>query len=92
MVLLRDRFSSEQSLSHVRLCDPVDCSTPGLPVHHRLPSLLKLMSFERQVGVHVEQLGELGMELEVQNSPGRLDIRNVVLTMVQDTFTLLGCR
>ena len=50
------------------------------------------MSFERQVGVHVEQLGELGMELEVQNSPGTLDIRNVVLTMVQDTFTLLGCR
>ena len=25
-----------QSLSHVRLCDPVDCSTPGLPVPHYL--------------------------------------------------------
>ena len=25
------------SLSHVRLCDPMDCSTPGLPVHHQLP-------------------------------------------------------
>ena len=21
------------------LCDPMDCSTPGLPVHHRLPNL-----------------------------------------------------
>ena len=21
------------------LCDPVDCSTPGLPVHHQLPEL-----------------------------------------------------
>ena len=29
--------SSVQSLSRVRLCDPVDCSTPGLPVHHQLP-------------------------------------------------------
>ena len=29
--------SSVQSLSRVRLCDPMDCSTPGLPVHHQLP-------------------------------------------------------
>ena len=28
---------SVQSLSHVRLCDPMDCSTPGFPVHHQLP-------------------------------------------------------
>ena len=26
-----------QLLSRVRLCDPMDCSTPGLPVHHQLP-------------------------------------------------------
>ena len=26
-----------QSLSRVRLCDPMDCSTPGLPIHHQLP-------------------------------------------------------
>ena len=30
------QFSSIQSLSHVRLCDPMNCSTPGLPVHHQL--------------------------------------------------------
>ena len=30
-------FSSVQLLSHVRLCNPMDCSTPGLPVHHQLP-------------------------------------------------------
>ena len=30
-------FSSVQLLSHVRLCDPMDCSTPGFPVHHQLP-------------------------------------------------------
>ena len=29
------QFSSVQSLSHV--CDPMDCSTPGLPVHYLLP-------------------------------------------------------
>ena len=28
---------SVQSLSRVQLCDPMDCSTPGLPVHHQLP-------------------------------------------------------
>ena len=28
------------------LCDPMDCSTPGLPVLHHLPELLKLMSIE----------------------------------------------
>ena len=30
-------FSSVQLLSRVRLCDPVNCSMPGLPVHHWLP-------------------------------------------------------
>ena len=32
-------FSSVQSLSRVRLCDPMGCSTPGFPVHHQLPEL-----------------------------------------------------
>ena len=26
-----------QSLSRVRLCDPMNCSTPDFPVHHQLP-------------------------------------------------------
>ena len=30
---------SVQSLSHVRPYDPVDCSTPDLPVHHQLPEV-----------------------------------------------------
>ena len=29
--------SSVQSLSCVRLCDPMNCSVPGLLVHHQLP-------------------------------------------------------
>ena len=31
------QFSTVQLLSCVRLCDPIDCSTPGLRVHHQLP-------------------------------------------------------
>ena len=30
---------SVQLLIRVRLCDPTDCSTPGLPVHRQLPEL-----------------------------------------------------
>ena len=29
-------FSSVQSLSRVPLCNPMECSTPGLSVHHQL--------------------------------------------------------
>ena len=37
------QFSSIQSLSHVRLfCDPMDCSTPGFPVHHQLLELAQI--------------------------------------------------
>ena len=32
--------------SCLTLCDPMDCSTPGFPVHHHSRSLLKLMSIE----------------------------------------------
>ena len=31
------------------LCDLMDCSTPGLPVHHHLPGLLKLKSIQSVV-------------------------------------------
>ncbi|KAB0375887.1 hypothetical protein FD755_012530, partial [Muntiacus reevesi] len=32
---VEDDFSNQ--LSCVRLCDLMECSTPGLPVHHQLP-------------------------------------------------------
>ena len=32
-------FAVVQSLGRVRLSDPMDCSTPGLPVLHHLPEL-----------------------------------------------------
>ena len=38
-------FSSVAQLCPT-LCDPMDCSTPGFPVHHQISELLKLMSIE----------------------------------------------
>ena len=39
------QFSSVTQ-SYPTLCDPMNWSTPGLPVHQQLPGLLKLMSTE----------------------------------------------
>ena len=39
------QFSSVAQLC-LTLCDPMDCSTPGFPVHHNSRSLLRLMSIE----------------------------------------------
>ena len=41
--------SSVQSLSQVELCDPMDFSVPGLPVHHQLLELTQ---------THVHQVGD----------------------------------
>ena len=35
------QFGSVHSLSCVR-CNPMDCSTPGFPVHHQLPELAQI--------------------------------------------------
>ena len=39
------QFSSVAQ-SCLTLCNPMDCSTPGLPIHHQLPELAQLMSIE----------------------------------------------
>ena len=38
--------SSSFAQSCLTLCDPTNCSMLGFPVHHYIPSLLKLMSIE----------------------------------------------
>ena len=43
---LQDQFSSVQSLSHVRLCNTMNCSTPGLLVHHHVPESTQTMFIE----------------------------------------------
>ena len=35
------QFSSIHPLSHVQLCDPIDCSMPGLPVHHQVSEFMQ---------------------------------------------------
>ena len=57
-VLVYYRFQKEKSLTIFQfssvpqscptLCDPMDCSTPGFPVHHQLPELTQ--NHLRQVG------------------------------------------
>ena len=47
------QFSSVQSLSRVWLfATPMDCSTPGFPVHRQLQELTKLMSIESVMPSH----------------------------------------
>ena len=41
-----ERLFSSVAQSCLTLCNPMDCSTPGFPVHHNSWSLLKLMSME----------------------------------------------
>ena len=36
---VKPQVSSVQSLSHVRLCNSMDCSTPGFSVQQQLPEL-----------------------------------------------------
>ena len=39
-------YFSSVAQSCLTLCNPMDCSTPWLPVHHQFQELLKLMSIE----------------------------------------------
>ena len=54
------QFSSVQSLSRVRLCRPMNCSTPGLPVHHQLPEFTQ---------THVHRVGDAIQSSHPLSSP-----------------------
>ena len=41
---------SSVAQSHPTLCDPMDCSTPGLPIYHQLPEFTQ---------IHVHQVGDV---------------------------------
>ena len=45
---------------HLTLCDPMECSTPGLPVHHQLPKLTQ---------THVHQVGDAMQPSHPLSSP-----------------------
>ena len=40
-ITVKWHLSSVLALRHVRLCNPMDCSTPGFPLHHQLPKLIQ---------------------------------------------------
>ena len=48
LILASVQFSSV-ALSCPTLCDPMNCSTPGLPVHHQLPQFTQ---------IHVHRVGD----------------------------------
>ena len=56
-------FSSVQSLSHVQLCDPMNCSMPGFPVHHQLPEFTQ---------THVHRVGDAIQPSHPLSSPSPL--------------------
>ena len=46
------------------LCDPMNCSTPGLPVHHQLPELTQ---------THVHRVSDAIQPSHLLSSPSPLD-------------------
>ena len=57
------QFSSVQSLSHVWLCDYMNHSTPGLPIHHQLPESTQ---------THVHWVGDAIQPFHPLSSPTHL--------------------
>ena len=45
------QFSSVTQLCPT-LCDPIDCSTPGFPVHHQLPELAQTQVHQVSDAIH----------------------------------------
>ena len=59
-------FKHAYTVSHfsrsvvLTLCDPMDCSTPGFPVHHQLPGLIQ---------THVHRVGDAIQSSHPLSSP-----------------------
>ena len=66
-------LTSQISLDQIRsvsqscptLCDPMNCSTPGLPVHHQLPGYLFLKIYKR----HIFKSGGTSRDLPLAVTP-----------------------
>ena len=59
MIYLKHQFSSVAQ-SCLTLCNPMDCSTPGFPVHHQLPELAQ---------IHVHRVSDAIYPSRPQSSP-----------------------
>ena len=67
------QFSSV-TLLHPTLCNPMDCSTPGLPVHHQLPEFTQN---------HIHWVGDTIQPSHPLSSPSPLTLN---LSQHQDVF------
>ena len=54
------QFSSVHSLTYLTLCDTMDCSMPGFPVHHQLPEFTQ---------THVHQVNDAFQPFHPLSSP-----------------------
>ena len=59
MISVHFQFSSVAQ-SYLTLCDPVNCSTPGLPVHHQLPEFTQ---------THVQRVSDVTQPSHPLSSP-----------------------
>ena len=57
---MQDQSVSSVAQSCATLCDPMDWSMPGLPVHHQLPELTQ---------IHVHQIGAAIQPSQPLSSP-----------------------
>ena len=60
--------NSVQSLSHVQLCDLMDCSTPCFPVHHQVPEFTQA-SLVTQTVKHLLAMWETQVRLLGREDP-----------------------
>ena len=70
------QFSSVQPLSRVWLCDPMDRSTAGFPVHHQLPELAQ---------THVHRVGDAIQPSHPLSSPSPPAFSHVSKTIKWDS-------
>ena len=78
-------ISSVQSLNHVRLCDPMNRSTPGLPVHHQL---LSISSVQFSCSVMSTWAAARQASLSITNSWSLLKLMSIELVMPSNHLIL----
>ena len=72
MRLKIDPVVAIQLLSHIQLCDPVDCSTPGFPVLHCLSEFAAFYSIPEHLTCLLRNL-YAGQEATVRTGRGTTD-------------------
>ena len=73
MRLKIDPVVAIQLLSHIQLCDPVDCSTPGFPVLHCLSEFAAFYSIPEHLTCLLKtymQVRKQQLELDMEQQTG----------------------